>query len=397
MKRLLRIAFNQVIFSLFPVLSWILLGLILDKNLSNVFSLTYPIQFLWSVLVSIFGTGVNIYKEKDKKDNAVLSGLSLGIIVGFLIFGFIALNIQKYIEFMHMDYNIYKEFAVYSVIQLYIQFVFALLMEKLYFEGREKQANKYMFIMNFLNFIVLISLSILFKEKVFIVIFTLSAIFIFTFILTFKEYKKFKFEIDLLKCIKYESASISEKVLFFLIYLFGFNRVLSFGDEYVIALNFVALITDTQWDSYGAIETVAKIDLSKSVFNYKEHRKNAYKLVSLFIMSIIFMFLILYKNYQLNMSIIMIYMGIELINFLVEPLYTLKTCYLQLSNNYDIKVTSNKISAMGIRLLISFINSPFCTSIGQIFTMIEQFIVVNIIFYKNFKVNYKGEFVKKNE
>ena len=49
MKRLLRISFDSAIFSLIPVLSWFALGIIVDKNLTNVFTLTYPIQFVWYV------------------------------------------------------------------------------------------------------------------------------------------------------------------------------------------------------------------------------------------------------------------------------------------------------------------------------------------------------------
>lgn len=77
MKRLLRISFNQAIFSFIPVISWMLLGVILDKNLVNVFTLTYPIQFIWLMFRSIFATGANINKEKDKNENAVLSGMTM--------------------------------------------------------------------------------------------------------------------------------------------------------------------------------------------------------------------------------------------------------------------------------------------------------------------------------
>ena len=87
MKRLLRIAVNSAVFSFIPILSWFCLGLLVDKNLANVFTLTYPLQFIWALLKSIFGTGANISKEKDKDENAVLSGMTLGIIVGFIIFG----------------------------------------------------------------------------------------------------------------------------------------------------------------------------------------------------------------------------------------------------------------------------------------------------------------------
>lgn len=118
MNRLLRISFNSAFFSFIPILSWFALGSIVDKNLINVFTLTYPIQFIWAMMRSMFGTGANISKEKDKNEDAVLSGMTLGIIVGFFIFGFIVINIEKYIKFMNMDVSIYKEFAIYSVIQL---------------------------------------------------------------------------------------------------------------------------------------------------------------------------------------------------------------------------------------------------------------------------------------
>ena len=50
MKRLLRIASNLAIFSFIPILSWFCLGLLVDKNLVNVFMLTYPLQFIFELL-----------------------------------------------------------------------------------------------------------------------------------------------------------------------------------------------------------------------------------------------------------------------------------------------------------------------------------------------------------
>lgn len=259
-------------------------------------------------------------------------------------------------------------------------------MEKLYFEDKEKTANLYMIVLNPINLVFLIGLTLITKNKSIIIFYTLLAIFIFTLIVTLKQYNKFKFKINILKCIKYESVSISEKFLFFLTYLFGYNNALTFGDEYISALNFVALITDTQWNSLGAIETVVKIDISKNKFNYKQHLKNAYKLLGLLLLTTLIMLLLLYRHYHLTLSLVVIYLGVELINFLVEPLYTLKICFLQLTDNYEINVTSNKIASTGIRTVTSFLNSPFCTAIGQICAMIEQFIMINLIFYKNFKI-----------
>ena len=378
MKRLLRISFNQAVFSFMPILSWFMIGIIIDKNLINVFTLTYPIQFIWTTLRAVFATGANICKEKDQNENSVLSGITLGIIFGAIIFGIIVINIEKYINFMNMDVNIYKEFAIYSVIQLYIQLVLSYVFEKLYFENKEKLANKYCFGFNLINFSVLIISSILIKDKMQIVIITLLSIFLYTAYVTLKEYRKFKLELNILKYIKYDSTNIFNSILFFIIYLFGLSNALEYGEEYALALNFVALITDTQWDAFEAIVTVAKIDISKRKFNYIEHISNSYKLCL----------------YNISILLALIYLSFEIINFISYPIYSIRTCYLQLEYSAQ-KTTINKIFANILRMSISFIKSPFCTGIGQISSTIYQMITVNYMFNKKFKVENNGEIFKK--
>lgn len=389
MKRLLRITFNSAFFSFIPILSWFALGIIVDKNLANVFTLTYPLQFIYAMLKSMFGTGANISKEKDKNENAVLSGMTLGIVVGFLVFGFIVLNIEKYIQFMNMDIHIYKEFAIYSVIQLYIQLIFSFVLEKLYFEDNEKLANKYCITLNILNFVVLIGSALLFKNKMDIVITTLFVIFIYVMIVTIKSYRKFKFECNIINFIKYDSVEIFNNFAFFLIFLFGLSNALEYGEKYTIALNFIALITDTQWDSFDAITTVAKIDISQNKFNYIEHRNNAYKLLMILLLTVFIMFVGLYNLYDLNILITFIYLSFELINFLIYPIYKIKTCYLQLEYS-SIKITINKIVSDVLRMIMSLFKTPYCTGIGQVFSSLYQFISVNFIFHNNYVIDKDG-------
>ena len=389
MNRLLRISFNTAFLSLIPILSWFIIGILIDKNLTNVFTLTYPLQFVWLLLKSIFGAGANICKEKEKNENAVGSGIVLGSMIGLGIFGFVALNIESYITFMNMDIATYKEFALYSVIQLYIQLVFAFLLEKLYFEDKNKLANRYCILFNMLNFVTLIISSLLFSSKMAIVITTLLVIFLYLIFLIVKTYQKFKLEIHIIKYIKYDSVEVFNSIAFFIIYLFGLSNVLEYGEKYATALNFVALITDTQWDAFEAVATVAKIDISKNKFNYKEHRNNAYQLLLLLLSTIFIMFVTLYSFYELNFGITMIYLSFELANFVVFPIYRLKTCYLQLEYS-AIKTTSNKIISSILRTVISFIKTPFCTGIGQAFSGIYQFVSVNILFHRNFRINKDG-------
>ena len=394
MKRLLRIAFNSAIFSFIPILSWFCLGLIVDKNLANIFTLTYPLQFIWLLLKSIFGTGANISKQIDQDENAVLSGMTSGTIIGFIVFGLFALDLKSYIKFMNLDYEIYKEFALYSVIQLYIQLLFAFVLEKLYFEGKEKKANKYCIQLNLLNFVVLILSAIFIKNKISIIIITLLSIFIYTLAILIKQYRKFKLEIHIIKYIRYESVEIANNLLFFLIYLFGLSNALEYGEKYTVALNFVTLITDTQWDSFDAITTVAKIDISKNKFNYIEHRNNAYRLLGILAFTTFIMLLISYKFYELNLVITFIYLSFEMANFILYPIYTLKTCYLQLGKLAK-NITTNKITAGVIRFFISLIKTPYCTGIGQITSTLYQVITVNSMFYKNYEIDKKGNVIEK--
>ena len=217
MKRLLKISFDLALLSFIPILSWFCLSLIVDKNLINIFTLTYPIQFVWYILKSIFSTGANISKEKDKNKNATMSGIILGSIVAFLIFGFIVINIEEYISFMNMDVTIYKTFATYSVIQLFIQLVFAFVLEKLYYEEKNDIANKYSLVFNLLNFIVLIGSSLLCKNQIIIVTITLLSILIYTIYVFIKSFNKFNFKLDILKCIKYDSVELFNNIAFFFI------------------------------------------------------------------------------------------------------------------------------------------------------------------------------------
>lgn len=396
MKRLLRISLNSAIISFIPILSWFLLGLLVDKNLVNVFTLTYPLQFIWLLMKSIFATSANISKEKDKNENAVLSAMTLGIIVGFVVYGLFAVYVKRYIEFMKLDYEIYKEFAIYSIFQLYIQLVFAFVLEKLYFEGKESLANRYCMQFNLLNFVVLMACVVLLKNKMQMVIITLLAIAVYTIFITVKQYRKFKFKINIINCFKYESVEISNSVLFFLIFLFGLSNALQFGEKYVLALNFVAIITDVQWDAFESIKTVAKIDISKEEFNYKIHKKNAYELLTFLLTSVLVMLIVSFRFYALDLKIVLIYLSFELVNFVIYPIYSIKTSYLQLEKK-EVQITSNKIIAGILRMFLSLLKTPYCTGTGQIASSLYQFVTVNIIFHRNFAVDKNGTIVKKEK
>lgn len=394
MKRLLKISFDLSLLSFIPIISWFLLGIIVDKNLINIFTLTYPLQFIYYILKSIFSTGANINKEKDNNKNAVMSGMFIGTIVAIIIFLIILINIDNYIIFMNMDVNIYKTFTIYSVLQLFVCLEFAMILNKLYYEEKNSLANKYSLIFNLLNFILLIGTSLITKNQITIITVTLIPLALFTIYIYVKNNEKFKLQLDIIKCIKYDSTELFNNIAFFLIFLFGLSNALEFGEQFSLALTFVALITDTQWDITDAIVTAATIDISKNNFNYKEHRNNAYKLLGILFLTSLFMFVCLYGFYDLDFKITMIYFGFEIINFIMYPIYRIKTCYLQLEWS-ALKTTTNKIISSILRMIMSLLKTPFCTGIGQLCSSIYQFISVSIFFKQNYNIDKTGKVTKK--
>ena len=394
MKRLLRISFDLSLLSFIPIILWFLLGIIVDKNLINIFTLTYPLQFIYYIIRSVFSTGANISKEKDKNKDAVMSGLVIGSIISLITFLLILINIDGYINFMNMDVNIYKTFTIYSVIEIFISLEFAFILNKLYYEGQNKLANKYSIMFNLLNLVLLVGTSLITKNQSVIVITTLIPLFLFTLYIIIKNSDKFKLKLNIPKCIKYDSVELFNNIGFLLIFLFGLSNAINFGEKYTLALTFVALITDTQWDTADAIVTAATIDISKNNFNYKEHKRNAYKLLGILFLTSLIMFSLLYRFYDLDFKITMIYFAFEIVNFLIYPIYRIKTCYLQLEWS-SFKTTGNKIFSLFLRMLLSLTKTPFCTGIGQVCSSVYQFITVSIFFKLNFKVDKKGNVTRK--
>lgn len=394
MKRLLRISFDLSLLSFIPIISWFLLGIIVDKNLINIFTLTYPLQFIYYIIKSIFSTGANISKEKDKNKDAVMSGLILGTIVSIIIFTVILLNVDNYISFMNMDISTYKNFTIYSILQLFICLEFAMMQDKLYYEEKNKLANKHSLVFNLLNFILLIGTALITKNQVIIISTTLIPLAIYTLYIYIKNGNKFKYNINVLKCIKYDSVELFNNIAFFLIFLFGLSNALEYGETYATALSFIALITDTQWDTFDAIKEAATIDISKRKFNYIEHRNNAYKLLGILFGTSLMMFAFLFRFYDLDFKITMIYFSFEIVNFLIYPIYRIKTCYLQLEYS-AFKITSNEIIASILRMFMSLLKTPFCTGIGQVCSSVYQFITVSIMFGHSFKTDKTGYVVKK--
>lgn len=385
MKRLLRISLDTLLMSTLPIIMWVLLGIVVNKNVTNVFTLTYPIQFITTLLVSIFGSGANINATKSNRNSLVDSNIILGSFIGFIITFLLSLNANKYIEFMSMDIDTYKTFCIYSFILMYLQLILQLICQKLYYLDQSKKSNKLTIIFNIVNTILIIFLSFIIKNQELSVIITLFIDSIIILLVLVDNIKTFKFEFDIIDNMKYVSNDILDRLGMFIIYFIGFRNTFEYGAIYLVAINFETLITDAQWDISYSIVTAATIDSSKNELKYKESTKNAYILVILVIISILIMGVVLNFYYKPVLWLVAIFVGIQILDMIVIPNVWIKQQYCQI--NFSPKITTfHQGIEKVIRIVSSFLPTPFCTYIGQFASMIYQVVIFNIVYRKKFYI-----------
>lgn len=376
MKRLLQISLDTLLASTLPIVMWLLLGFVISKEISNVFSLTYPLQFFYMLFITLFAIGPNITSKKENNSNIIYSNMIFGSILVGIITIVLCFNVDTYIKIMSMDKNIYHNFCIYSIVLMYYNFILQLLLQKLYYENENKEANKISLMFNLTNFSLIIIMSILFNDIVSIII-TLIVDFLILLMIFINNINRFTFILKIKENIKYTSFGLLNNISFLLIYGIGFGNSFSYGKKYLTAINFEGLTTDAQWDMLASVDTASKIDLSENKLDFKKSLKDAYKLLSLLIGSILIMNLTLYWYFKPDIKVLLIILLVQIIDMIFDPAKAIKLNYLQINDNSSKHNIAYIISRIG-RLLCSFIPSAFCTYIGQLFSMIYLYIYSKI-------------------
>lgn len=376
MKRLLQISMDTLLTSILPIITWIILGSIVSKDISNVFTLTYPLQFFYMVFVTLFAVGPNITSKKCRNSNIVYSNMAFGIILVSAITATICLNVDLYIELMSMEPSIYHRFCVYAIVCLHFFFVKELLCQKLYYEGKNGEANLINLVYNVTNFVLIIGLNIILEPKMAIAITLLiDGTILFLFFVKYFKFKKL--ELHFKENIKNTSFDILSNLGNFVIYAFGTGNTLSYGNKYVTATNVEGLSSDTEWDILYSVDTVSKIDISEGKFDYKKSLKDAYRLSLVLIVLMVTTASILAIYYKANVTILSIMILVQILDMLISPVVFMKANYIQQ------KMNSTKGSLMYlvtkiIRGLGSFLPTGFCTYIGQISSSLFFFVYTKI-------------------
>lgn len=171
---------------------------------------------------------------------------------------------------------------------------------------------------------------------------------------------------------------------------------MNFGEQYALAFSFVALITDTQWDCSVAISTVAKIDISKGQFNYKEHKKNAIFFMWMMVVTSTLMFVSLWWFYDLVLWITLIFLILHFMDYGLWPFIYLHRTFLQLEYSSFITTLMCLVGCF-LRFVISLTPTPFCTIFGQITSAIVQLICYATILHYFYHITKEGSILKKDK
>lgn len=398
MKRYFNMTLTFFIFSLLNALTYLMLGIILhDTSFSQTFSITYPLQFVLSILLSFFVSASSIRANKEENENCVQSGMILGTIFAFLVFGIVAIFVDDYVKFMNMDSGHFRIFTLMSIAQLFFTFVVSTITETMYFKNEDKKANICNSCFIILNFISVTISALITSNQIVILLINILCLLIYTAIWFCLTIKKFKFDFNVLKNFKFESLYILGDTFMLLIYLLGYSKAFSYGGEYVTALNFVNLITDPQWDALGGINKIAKIEISQNCYNYKKALKHSAIVTLFYTLTSAVLFFSLFKVYNVVLWIGGVYLAIQIGDMLLNSIKANIQTFLQLEFSATVS-TIIYITCKIVRTVLSIsIMNAFNTNIAQIVCGFMGLILFEIFRFKYFKCDKEGILKRKQK
>lgn len=398
MKRYFSISITYFLFSILNVMTFFVLGLITKNTaLSQIFSLTYPLQFVVAILTSIFGTASCIRANKEDNKNCVDTGIILGLIFGLVVFGIVGGLVKQYITFMNMSPEVLGKFTIMSIGQLFFTLVINLVTGKLYFANKDRMANLCNIGFILLNFITVTIAAFATSNELVIVLVNLCCLFVYCSVWLGLTIKKFKFDFNILKNLRFDSADLAGSVLMFVIYFVGYSNAFSFGEQYVTALNFVNMFTDPQWDALGAINTIAKVDISQSSYNYKKALKNSAVITMAYMLSSAICFFAFYKLFNVVLTIGLIYLAVQFVDMLMNMPYANLKTFIQLEHSAT-KSTIINLANHAIRTVLAVvILSPYNTNIAQLVCGLTTLPIFVIIRFKYYKLSKEGFLIPKNK
>jgi len=329
MKRAIKLAIGYSMHSLIPIISWWIWGILKDPDYVSVFTLTYPLQFIWSTILLIFGYGFQTYVLKQEKESTkeslAISGLAIGsalYIIAFVILAFFAVDFKNLMGYVDDKYTIP---CVYSILTFILSGIASLLSAYYNFKEDYSKGEKILIKYNLINYTILVMNILIFKNEIVVITLSIaiSSLYIFSKLLkeVISNRKNIRLSINIIEPMKLVLVELAEQLGLFVTYIFGIGNLATNNFSIIITFSVWTEVIDWIWDAQSNVApTMVRIDTATEKFNFRKSVTELLKLDIIFIALIITQLAILYPFIHFDIKWILIFALFDVTDLLIHTL-----------------------------------------------------------------------------
>ncbi len=320
-KRMFQLALGYGINSFLPIISWAVLGIVIDFELTSTFGLTYPLQFILAIVVDIFGYGVNTFAVKERKEcseNYMQSGMAVGMLVLFITFCGLVFYVEEYMYIMGCMEKKFIICCIFSIITFMTSGINSLFSLYYSFKENEKKASSVLVDYNLITYgSLFLSLGITHSVTVSVIASLFSAITITIFTLL-KTVKKFKFQIEIIPSIKYVLCNLFSDLGLFVVYFFGIGELAITDYKVMFTFSIWTQISDWVWDVLSSvIPIITRVDSAMDKYDFNKCFKSASNLFCVLFITMGIETLIMSLFFEVNIKYFLIFGILDVIDMII--------------------------------------------------------------------------------
>lgn len=390
-KRMCKLGKITIINSLVHILTWVFIGAVVgNKELINIFSLTYSLQFLPYMLLNLLVSGNIIGNEKHTiSKDAIFTGIVVANLIALCTVIIVTLNIDKVMVHLGTTNIAYKNWLIYACWFMYITLPLICTLELLYFKMEDNKAEKISFIFNLIYCGMVVVLYTITHNEIISITISLIVLAIYTYSILIRQMSKFKFTLNILSGVKYQYNVVASNIMMFLTYFIGMKFIFEYSPEFTLAVSCCALMTDAQWDVIcNSISNVAKVEIAKNASD-KNNINNLFRanrlFIALVIASVLVTFILIVPIYNASLKYCSIIILFETLDMLMVTDRNIKQSWIDI----ELKSKSTALMSMGIRIirmLSAYLPTIYALWIGQIISSVLH----KLLYDNKFKKGYQA-------
>lgn len=326
MNKLIKLGASVCFQSVAPIIIFALLGVILgDNRYANGFMITYPFQFVMSLLFMIcFKSQLkSCINNKDESFSQAYGGLCMLVFAYTLLISFAYMFSEEILRLLGFDVW-YVFLFRFSLLIMALDWIFYAAVFIFQYKGKNNKAVAYSVVYCAGKVSVVMLCGVL-SLKGWIVFFSVSVYAALVVIISIVSNFRIRgIKYSLLDGIKYSVYNLPSDVCMFFVYVFGINSMSSNSIMVAESYNLMSMCSDTQWDMLGdSIDTYGTLAVSEDRFKGVFKPCVLYS-VLLFMTSLIMiglMWLLPVYRSKVDFSMTLVMFLIECISF---PIYAIR-------------------------------------------------------------------------